>query len=1004
MKTKYTLLLTLFLALISQTTFAQTTYSGVVTDSDGLPLPGASVFIKGTTTGTQTDFDGNYSIDASVGDILTFSYVGMRTVEVNIEDNTPTTLNMVLELDSQSLEEVVVVGYGTSTKRKVTDNIASISSEQIAEIPTPSVQNTLAGKAAGVQINQVNGKAESGIKIRVRGVATISSSQEPLYVIDGVPMINNDENINDSPINPLVGINPQDIESIQILKDASSAAIYGARGTNGVVLITTKKGKEGKTRVSINSSYGFSEATNKREWLNTEEYVELFTEATINSGETADDAAFYFNLFAEDEADWRDGLVDTDWQDLALVNGSVEDFSVNVSGGNEKTTFFISTGYNRTDAIIRGNTLERYSFRTNLDHTISEKFRVGFGTGISKTKIDRLSNDNAFATPLQAIAQIPFTRPYEEDGIVPNGNTLYYNFLFQEYNADHQSNIWRVLANIYAQWNMTEFLNFRTEIGYDFNSQVEERFFGSLTESASTNGFADANAVQNEKYVLNNYFTFNKDIAEDINLEAILGMSFEDDRRRIQFVEGQEFPSDDLQTVDSASEIVGGGSSRTAFNFLSYFARTNFSFWNKLLFKASLRYDGSSRFGADERYGWFPAFSAGYILSEEDFLNESETISLLKLRASWGVTGNAGIGNFASRSLFGGASYNNRAALAPTQIGDPSLKWETTTQWDLGLDFGFLRNRITGEIDYYNKTTSDLLLNEPVPATSGFLNITRNVGEITNQGVEFVLNTKNFIKDNFRWTTSFNIAFNDNEVTDLPGGDIISGVNIVREGESVADFYLVEYAGVDPDNGDALFYTNTELADGSRDRSTTNDFNEASRIIAGSAFPDLIAGLTNTLNFYDFDMSFTFQGQWGASIFNSGGRFQSASADFFDNQSRDQLDRWQQPGDITDVPQARLFGANGTQNSTRYLQKADFIRLRNISFGYTIPGEFTEKFNISRFRIYFTGLNLLTFTDYTGWDPEATADFNSDNALNVGREFYSAPPAKTYSIGVNIDF
>ncbi|WP_224489039.1 SusC/RagA family TonB-linked outer membrane protein [Robertkochia flava] len=1002
MKTNYSGLLAFFLALITHVSFAQNTFSGVVSDSDGLPLPGASVFVKGTTTGTQTDFDGNYSITAAAGDILVFSFVGMRTVEVNITEQTPPELNITLNLDSQSLEEVVVVGYGTSTKRKVTDNIASISSEQIAEIPTPSVQSTLAGKAAGVQINQVNGKAESGIKIRVRGVATISSSQEPLYVIDGVPMINNDENINDSPINPLVGINPQDIESIQILKDASSAAIYGARGTNGVVLITTKKGKEGKTRVSINSSYGFSRATNKREWLNTGEYVDLFLEAGRNSGEEAY-VIDVFNIFAE-ESVWRNGTVDTDWQDLALVDGSVEDFSANVSGGDEKTTFFISTGYNKTDAIIRGNTLERYSFRTNLDHNISEKFRVGFGTGISKTKVDRLSNDNAFATPLQAIAQIPFTRPYEDDGITPNANTLYYNFLFQEFNADHQSNIWRVLANVYAQWNMTEFLNFRTEFGYDFNSQVEERFFGSLTESASTNGFADANAVQNEKYVLNNYFTYNQDIAEDINLEAIIGMSFEDDRRRLQFVEGQEFPSDDLQTVESASEIVGGGSSRTAFNFLSYFARTNFSLWNKLLFKASIRYDGSSRFGADERYGWFPAFSAGYILTEEDFLKENNTLSLLKLRASWGVTGNAGIGNFASRSLFGGASYNNRSALTPTQIGDPSLKWETTTQWDIGLDFGFARNRITGEIDYYNKTTDDLLLDEPLPATSGFLSITRNVGEIRNSGVEFVLNTKNFIKDNFRWTSSFNIAFNNNEVTDLPGGDIVSGVNIVREGETIADFYLVEFAGADPDNGDALFYLNTELPDGSLDRSTTNDFNEASRIIAGSAFPDIIAGFTNTLNFYNFDLGFTFQGQWGASIFNSGGRFQSASADFFDNQSRDQLDRWQQPGDVTDVPQARLFGANGTQNSTRYLQKADFIRLRNISFGYTIPSNFTEQFGVSRLRLYFTGLNLLTFTDYNGWDPEATADFNANNALNVGREFYSAPPAKTYSIGVNIDF
>ncbi|MDG3580869.1 SusC/RagA family TonB-linked outer membrane protein [Galbibacter pacificus] len=1002
MKTKLRVIFTLILVCMTYLSYAQEkTINGTITDQDGLPLPGVNIQINGTHTGTQTDFDGKYSINATVGSVLIYTYIGQKTEERTVGNSS--TIDITMQEDAQALDEVVIVGYGTSTKREVTDNIASVSSEDINLIPTPSVQSTLSGKAAGVQVTQVNGKAESGIKIRVRGVATISSSQEPLYVIDGVPMINSDENINDSPINPLVSLNPNDIESIEILKDASSAAIYGARGTNGVVLITTKRGKAGKTKVSINSSYGWSKPTNKRDFLNTREYVDLFTEATINSGGTEDDAAYYFNLFAENEADWRNNEVDTDWQDLALVDGSVEDFGVNVSGGSEKTQFFLSTGYNKTDAIIRGNKLERYSLRSNIDHTISNKFKVGISTGISKTKIDRLSNDNSFSTPLQAIAQLPFSKPYEDNGVVPNGSTLYYNFLFQEYNADHQVNIWRVLANLYGEYQITQSLKFRSEFGYDFNNQVEERFFGSLTESASTNGYADANAVENEKYVLNNYFSFDKTFS-NIDFNAVAGMSYEDDRRRLQSVEGQEFPSDDLQTVDSAAEITGGGSSRTAYNFLSYFGRAGATIAGKYILKASLRYDGSSRFGKDERYGLFPAVSAGWIISEENFLKNNETLSLLKIRGSWGITGNAGIGNFASRSLFGGASYNERAALSPTQLGDPSLKWENTSQYDLGIDFGFFNNRISLEADYYNKNTSDLLLDQPVPSSSGFTSITQNVGELKNEGFEFVLNTKNFIKEDFFWSTSFNISTNKNEITELPGGDIISGRNIAREGETVASFYMVEFAGADPDNGDALFVRNTLNPDGTIDRSTTNEFNEASRVVSGSPFPDLIAGLSNTIRFKDFDMSFTFQGQWGASIYNDGGRFQSASADYFDNQTSDQLDRWQQPGDITDVPQARLFGANGTQQSTRYLQEADFIRLRNVTLGYTIPSEVTKKFQVERLRLYFTAFNLLTFTDYTGWDPESTADFNSNNDLAVGVDFYSAPPAQTLTLGINIDF
>ena len=978
--------------------------SGVVKGEDGLPLIGVNIVIDNTSKGTQTDFDGKYEIMASPQDVLVYSFVGYKVIKRSVGQETVINIEMVSD---NTFEEVVVVGFGKQSKRKVTDNIASVSSSDINNIPIASMQGALTGKAAGVQITQINGKVEGGVKMRIRGVSSISSSQEPLYVIDGMPLINDDESVSEAPINPLISLNPNDIESIQILKDASSAAIYGARGTNGVVLITTKQGKSGKTKVSLNTSTGWSEATNKMKWLNAEQYVELFTEASTNSYGAEDtwltEEGGYFDWMSNGK-DWRTGEVDTDWQDLALVKGSVQEHNFSISGGTDKTLFFISGGYNDTQGIVRGNSLDRYSFRGNLDHKISDKFRVGMNTSLSKTKISRIGTDNSFSTPLQAVAQSPLTPAYLDDGIVPNNETsIYYNFLMQEYNGNWEVNIFRVLLNTYLEYQILPELAFKTEVGYDNNNQTEEYFAGSLTESASTNGYADANAIQSDKYSISNYFTYAQTFNEDYDIELVGGMSFEESSRKRQYVAGTGFPSDDLQTVASASEITSGTSSRTKYNFLSYFGRATFSILDKYLIKGSLRYDGSSRFGASNRYGVFPAASVGWIISEEDFIKDSETISLLKLRGSYGVTGNAGIGNFASLGLFGGTAYNQKSGLSPVQLGNPDLKWEKTNQIDIGLDFGIINNRISGEIDYYSKKTNDLLLNEPIPGTSGYTSITRNVGSLTNKGFEFVLNTNNVMSKNLTWKTSLNLSTLENEVTDLPSGDIVAGRNIVREGETISSFYLVEYAGVDPANGDALFYKNTVKTDGSLDKTTTNNYNEAERIITGSPYPTFMAGLTNTMSFRNFDFSLTFQGEWGSSLYNEGGKFQSGNARYEDNQTADQLDRWQNPGDITMVPQARMYTTNGQQASTRYLEKSDFIRLRNLSFGYTFPREVTQKFSVDRLRLYFTGINLLTFTDYSGYDPESSYDNNGNSNIEKGITFYSSPPAKTLTIGLNID-
>ncbi|WP_299437941.1 TonB-dependent receptor [uncultured Aquimarina sp.] len=979
------------------------TITGIVIDESGIPLPGTNILVKNSNNGVQTDFDGKYLIEAKSGDILVFSYVGFETQEVIVTKST--VINVTLKDDVEGLDQVVLIGYGSSSKKQITASISSIRANDIADVNTPSIQSLMTSKVTGVQITQLSGRVESGIKVRIRGISTIGASQEPLYVLDGVPLINDDESINNSPINPLIGLNPSDIESIDFLKDASSAAIYGARGTNGVIIITTKKGKTGKTKVTLNTASGWSFATNKREFLNSEEYVEFYTEAAENSGIPLSEIETQFDQLSLGR-DWRNNEVDTDWQDLALVEGITQDIDLSASGGGEKIRYFVSTSYNKTEGIILGNELDRYTLRGKIDADITEKSTVGVNINLSKVTIDRLSNDNAFISPLQSIGQSPLTPALLEDGTanVDGNSTLFQNFLGQEQTGRFVTDIWRTTANIYGDFYINDYLKWKSEIGYDANNQNAERFSGSLTEFASAGGVGTVSNAITERYILTNYLSYKRSLGDIVDFSATLGASFEETNRKSQFTIGQGFPSDDLQTLDNAVLITNGGSNKTKYNFLSYFARSRFSIADKYLFNLSIRRDGSSRFGEDSQFGWFPAASAAWVVSNERFLSNSNFLSNLKLRGSWGITGNAEIGDFASKDLYGITTYNERLGVSPIQLGDNELRWEKTTQYDLGVDFGLFNNTISGEFDYYNKTTNDLLFNQPLPGTSGFTSIVRNIGEIVNKGFEINLTARIISKPSLIWNIGALFTQNKNEITDLPSGDIIDGINIIREGEAVSSFYLYEYAGVDAANGDALFYTNTVNADGSLDKVLTNSVSKANKIVTGDPFPDYQIGFTNTLKVNDFDFQFTFQGEFGASIFDQAGKFSSGNGKFLDNQTSDQLDRWQNPGDITNVPQARLSQENGQADSTRYLEEADFIRLRNITLGYTINPTFSKKFFLEKVRFYFSGINLLTITDYEGYDPESTADFNGNSGVRTGASFYSAPPAKTYTLGLNIEF
>jgi TonB-linked SusC/RagA family outer membrane protein len=994
----------IFCLVCSISVAQQRQISGTVVDDEGEPLLGVNVIIVGTSTGTQTDLDGKYSLDVIDSQSLAYSYIGFQKQTIAV--GTKTVLNVTLLKDLNNLDEVLVVGYGTQSKRTLTDNISKLSSEDIEDIPVSNFQNTLVAKAAGVQVTQTNGKVEGGMNIRIRGAASISAGTQPLYVIDGIPLYNQNESSNGAPVNPLLTLSPNEIESIDILKDASSAAIYGARGSNGVVLITTKQGKDGKSVFSANVSGGTTSATNTRDFLNSAQYVELFREAAINSagifGSEAAAIAFVESRFDRysNGTDWRNNEIDTDWQSLALRDGQIYDADFSARGGNAKTKFFFSGAFNDTKGIVLGNDLQRFNARSNVSHKFSDKFNAGMNLSYSRTVIDRIANDNAFVTPLQAIAQTPLTPAFLEDGTA-NPNTLYPNFLLQEQNAFYQTIIRRVTGSVYGDYEFIDGLKLNSNFAYDLYYQTEDNFVGRNAPFQSTDGEAFASSVNAENYIISNFLSYDKQFGLH-TIGAVAGIELNETTRRFTSVTSNQFPTDDFTTIGGGAEVVAGVGTVTANTFFSTFARFTYDYADKYLFKASIRRDGSSRFGANNQYGTFSAVSAGWVMSKEAFLADSSTLSFLKLRASYGKTGNADFGDFQSRFLFGASSYNQSPGLSFTQPGNPDLTWETSTQFDLGVDYGLLDDRITGEIDYYVKNTEGLLFNVPLILSSGAFSIAKNIGELQNQGFEFVLNTKNIQTEDLTWNTSFNIATNNNEVKSLPNdnADIINGRNILRTGETANAFYLIEYAGVDVDNGDALYVINSENADGSLNKETTNNPNEANRIVVGNPFPEVFGGLTNTVLYKDLDFSFTLQGEWGASIYNGGGIYQSANADFFDNQTTDQLNRWQNPGDVTNVPEARLFGGNGTAHSTRYLNESNFVRLRNITLGYSLPLSLIEDYSLTKFRVYVTGVNLLTFTNYEGgYDPEARSD-----AGGIGQEFYSVPPARIVSLGVNINF
>lgn len=1022
----------LFLAVALSSYAQNQVISGKVTSSDdGAGLPGVSVSVKGKNQGTLTDATGGYRLSVDGDVTLVYSFIGFISVEEPA--NGRSIINVQLKTDVRNLNEVVVTGYGQQIKRDLTGNIAKVKAADIQDQPVTTFDQALQGKAAGVQINAGSGKLGQGIQVRVRGQSSVSASNQPLYIVDGTPVTTDNLSFNSASTNPLADINPQDIESVDILKDASAGAIYGARAANGVVLITTKRGKAGRTNITFGAQYGSSKPTKKLQFLNTEQYVNFYNRAAGNSDriegiDPADPDSYssYMKGFYETQGLGTYGTpnqVSTNWGDLAYQDAPYQQYDFNMNGGNEKTTFYLSGQLLDQKGILIGNALKRYTGRINLDHQVSSRFRAGFNMGLTRTYNQRLSADNQFDNPMQMVALPPMTPATDPVTGLPVGTPpgdisipLYYNPLINAGNAYFNTTVYRNISNVYGQLEIAKGLAFRSEFGLDVLNQQEELYYNSKTQRnfSAPLGIGQNRFVRVENYNTNNFFTYTTAFGRS-HLDATVGMSFQQSQQKTNFTEGRDFPSDAYRQIASAARKTDGSSTQSDFRFLSYFARANYKFADRYLLGASARIDGSSRFGRNSRYGFFPAVSVGWVLSEEEFLKNNNTITFLKLRSSYGRTGNADIQtagnvslqNFPQLGLFiGDASYGTLPGQRPFQLANPDLKWETTNQFDIGIDFGILNNRINGEIDYYNKQTSGLLLNVNVPGTTGFATQFRNVGSLENKGFEFVINSEN-LTGAFRWSTSFNAATNRNKITNLQGQIIEGGINAMSravEGQPLGTFFTQEYAGVDPANGDALWYKNTTNPDGTVDRSTTNVYSQAQRVVFGSPLPKWTAGITNTFSYKGFTLSVLFNGVFGNKInFYGVGRYSAANGRFEDNQTVDQLAAWTPENTNTNVPEARLYYNNGAQSSSRFILDGSFVRLRTATLSYNLPKTLISKAKLTNVRLFVTGQNLLTFTNYKGWDPEVNADYIVSN-IAQGYDFYTAPQARTITGGINIGF
>jgi TonB-dependent starch-binding outer membrane protein SusC len=997
-----------FILLLVQQAIAQdVTISGKVTDKQGNPIPGASVYVKGNSSnGIATDANGGYTLKVPAGATLVITAIDYTTQEVAVGNKT--FLSITLEEDK--IEDIIVTGYRTETKREVTGAITQIKGDVIQNLPMQSFDRAIQGRMSGVLVQGNSGTPGGGITVRIRGTGSLLAGNDPLYIVDGVQMNTRNDAFTVSS-NPLAFLNPNDIESVEVLQDAAAASIYGAQAANGVILVTTKRGKAGKAKFNFNYYKGFVEPIAQLPILSSQQYRTVRVESLANQAVAGGGSGLnilpnYMNeIRFNGTVEQLDLQRSYNWQNENFQYGNIDNYEMSISGGSDKLDYYVSGSFNRQDANTRNVDFKRGTFKANIGYQASDKFKLETNLSLSSftqnapfsLTVGNFLGDGNFSSPLI----LPMNPIYLSDGsfngLPPNNligilnQNVIANYAFNK--ADNVTN--QAVANLTGTYSIAKGLTFRSLFGIDYRTVSGRQFRDPRTQDAfNRQGLTTNNSDNNVNWITTQTLNYSKSFAGKHSINALLGAEYRQEVNQGISLSADFFPTPDFTYPDAAANPLSTNGFWTSFKRAGTFANVKYDYDKKYIFSATVRYDGSSRFGIDNRWGAFPSLSAAWVISEENFLKGNNFLSELKLRASWGQTGNDQVGNFVARGLYGaGIAYSGQGGIRPTVLNNPNLGWEINETSNIALDFGLFKNRIRGNVDAFIRTTKDLLLNRPLPVTSGFTAITQNVGEVQNRGVGVTLGTTNLdTKGGFKWTTDFNITFIRNEVTKLFDNlEVLPGDLSVRVGHPIGTLFTNEYIGVNPATGRPMYN------DRNGNIIYAPIFNNDAKVV-GDGFAELYGGLTNTVSYKGFELSGFFQYEFGKEAFNglgsfmyeNGGRQFNSFLSVFE-------DRWVTPGQVTYVP--RPFNGNtepgGAANvgGTRTMEDASYIRLKQLTLAYTLQPQALERTKFSSVRIYAQAINLLTFTKWQGLDPEF-----------VGGNNNIIPQSRQYTVGLQFGF
>ncbi|MGB5008010.1 MAG: TonB-dependent receptor [Ferruginibacter sp.] len=1016
------LMLSCTMILLTLAALSQNVITGKVTDAkDGTPVAGATITVKGTKTLTQTANDGTFKINVTGNAPLIISSVGFDRQEVATTGSA--SLDIKLVQNNLQLNEVVVVGYGTQRRRDVTGAISKVSSEKLNSISVPSFEAALQGKAPGVQILSGNGLAGSGSVVRIRGVGSISASGDPLYVVDGIPIISDQflrGNGGAMNQNPLSSINPADIESVEILKDAGATGIYGSRGANGVILITTKRGKTGKPQFNFNTRVGIATYAKKQNFVNTDKWLQLRQEAWTNDGKTGEaplPGGYTFATAANNNTDWWDQLTQT---------GFINENNLSMTQGTDKFKTFANITYSNNEGYIKTNSYERLSARLNIDYKILKNLKLAFTSGYNRGVNKRVPAawDGGIGEAMSSA--LPFFTVYNANGTYFMNGANPVRRIQETKRREIDS---RLIGGLGLEYEPIKNLFVRVNSSIEYTNSFDDIYESSnwINQASPDSGYAKRNPYWGTNVngnVTANYLT---EIGEKHKFNFLGGVEIQSYVRKGYLFEIGNFAGEPYWKNPSAyrsrrDEIIdqrnAAGQPTTKaqeeYTFNSFFGRVNYTFDNRFALQLTARLDGSSKFGTNNKHGFFPAISGAWTLSEEKFIKNIRQINFLKLRASYGIVGNANIGSgryFANYQV-GGIGYNGGSTIYLNGVGNPDLQWETLKNTDVAIEFALFNNRLTGEVAYYHKSSTNLLMEPGLASSTGTGNIYRNLPNsvIENQGLEVSLNYKVVQGKDWKWTVGGNIARNQNKVKKWElGPDAVSGgTNDTRviEGLPLGVNYLVRYYGVDSKDGLPIWLD----ANGNQ----TKTFSLNHRVFAGSVMPDYIGGFNTNIEYKNIELSALFSYVIGGSIYDNSGKYQFMGVSKKNwNFREDFVDRWTQPGDQATYPRLTYDATNypglpseDQFNSTMFLHDASYLRLRELTIGYRFSPNTLKRWKLKTLRIYATGSNLLTFSKYPGGDPEITRDFENpqDRNLSPNVTYLTAPTQRTFIFGINLGF